>query len=175
MSLRFVDEKEAIKPVTDAGSPADAKRTTQDTLYTCLEQALKLLHPFMPFVTEELYQRLPRRPGDIVESIMKTAYPTEVPEWSAPEAEAEFDFIIDAVKAARSLSVSNNVAKFTVGVITTSQRRAEAVTDQRIVVKALIKGCQGVTVAQSLEAFGTERPVTQDLNSGDKVALADAK
>ncbi|CAG8780143.1 17420_t:CDS:2, partial [Racocetra fulgida] len=41
-------------------SDAECKRSAEDTLYTCLEAGLKLLHPFMPFVTEELYQRLPR-------------------------------------------------------------------------------------------------------------------
>ena len=35
--------------------------SSRDTLYTVLEGGLKLLHPFMPFVTEELWQRLPRR------------------------------------------------------------------------------------------------------------------
>jgi len=54
------------------------KRSGQDTLYTCLEAGLKLLHPFMPFVTEELYQRLPRRPGDSIPTIVKAKYPVEV-------------------------------------------------------------------------------------------------
>jgi valyl-tRNA synthetase len=42
------------------GTPKQ-KKSAQDTLYTALEGGLKLLHPFMPFVTEELWQRLPRR------------------------------------------------------------------------------------------------------------------
>jgi valyl-tRNA synthetase len=71
-----------IKPLTDADmSITDnlkRKRSGQDTLYTCLEAGLKLLHPFMPFVTEELYQRLPRRPGDCIPTIVKAKYPVEV-------------------------------------------------------------------------------------------------
>ena len=42
--------------------------------YTCLDHGLRMLHPFMPFVTEELYQRLPGR--KVEESIAIAAYPT---------------------------------------------------------------------------------------------------
>ena len=37
------------------------KYAAQATLYTVLEQTLRLMHPFMPFVTEELWQRMPNR------------------------------------------------------------------------------------------------------------------
>lgn len=49
----------------------------RQTLYTCLEVGLRLLTPLMPFVTEELYQRLPRRkPQSDPPSICVTSYPT---------------------------------------------------------------------------------------------------
>uniref|UniRef100_A0A3P9CRU4 Valine--tRNA ligase n=1 Tax=Maylandia zebra TaxID=106582 RepID=A0A3P9CRU4_9CICH len=49
----------------------------RQTLYTCLEVGLRLLSPLMPFVTEELYQRLPRRkPQSDPPSICVTSYPT---------------------------------------------------------------------------------------------------
>ncbi len=48
-----------------------ARRRTQHTLVTVLEQALRLLHPFMPFITEEIWQQLPHRG----ESIMIASYP----------------------------------------------------------------------------------------------------
>ena len=71
-----------IKPLTDADTSiadnAERKRSAQDTLYTCLEAGLKLLHPFMPFVTEELYQRLPRRSVNDIPTIVKAKYPVEV-------------------------------------------------------------------------------------------------
>ena len=70
--------KEAMKPLTDGSAPAAAKLSAQQTLYTCLDQGLRLLHPIMPFVTEELWQRLPRRPNDSTPSIMVSAYPVYV-------------------------------------------------------------------------------------------------
>ena len=52
-----------------------AKKATRDTLWTCLDGGLRLLHPFMPFVTEELWQRLPRRAAETAPSIMVADYP----------------------------------------------------------------------------------------------------
>ena len=53
---------EAVKPVM-WGEIGDAKtqQCSKETLYTCLDVALRLTAPFMPYVTEELWQRLPRR------------------------------------------------------------------------------------------------------------------
>lgn len=70
-----------MKPVF---SKAEEDSTSQrqalvcrQTLYTCLEVGLRLLSPLMPFVTEELYQRLPRRkPQSDPPSICVTSYPT---------------------------------------------------------------------------------------------------
>ena len=67
-----------MKPMTDGSASAETKRSAQQTLYTCLDHGLRLLHPFMPFVTEELWQRLPRRPNDSTPSIMVAKFPTSV-------------------------------------------------------------------------------------------------
>lgn len=67
-----------MKPMTDETAPAARKASAQQTLYTCLDYGLRLLHPFMPFVTEELWQRLPRRPNDSTPSIMVASYPISV-------------------------------------------------------------------------------------------------
>lgn len=58
------------------GDNAEAAQAVKEALYTALEAGLRLLHPFMPFVTEELWQRLPRREGDGARSIMVARYPT---------------------------------------------------------------------------------------------------
>ena len=54
----------------------EAHESVQQTLYTVLDGGLKLLHPFMPFLTEEIWQRLPRRQADKTPSIMLSRYPT---------------------------------------------------------------------------------------------------
>lgn len=67
-----------MKPMTDESASAATKKSAQQTLYTCLDYGLRLLHPFMPFVTEELWQRLPRIPNDPTPSIMISSYPVFV-------------------------------------------------------------------------------------------------
>jgi isoleucyl-tRNA synthetase len=67
-----------MKPMTDPSAPVKTRISSQQTLYTCLDHGLRLLHPFMPFVTEELWQRLSRRPNDATQSIMVSRYPTFV-------------------------------------------------------------------------------------------------
>lgn len=54
---------EVIKPTMNGDNEA-AKKASRDTLWVCLDSGLRLLHPFMPFLTEELWQRLPQREGD---------------------------------------------------------------------------------------------------------------
>ena len=83
-----------IHPRAAEGAAA-AKQATRDTLWVCLEAGLRLLHPFMPFVTEELWQRLPRRPGQQqAASIMVADYPAPVEGWSSEQAEADMAYML---------------------------------------------------------------------------------
>lgn len=99
---------EVCKPVIDNGS-AQEKRAAQNVLYTCLDQGLKLLHPFMPFVTEELYQRLPRRPNDKIPSIMVSKYPVSIASWDNEKALGDFEFINSVIKGCRSLTAEYGI------------------------------------------------------------------
>jgi len=103
---------EMIKPVLSPEGNVDNKEATKQTLYTCLDFALRLLHPFMPFVTEELYQRLPRRPGDVHPSIMVTSYPipSSYPSWANPKVEEEMKLALEVVKSIRTILSNYNVA-----------------------------------------------------------------
>jgi valyl-tRNA synthetase len=76
------------------------------TLKTVLTQALKLLHPFMPFITEELFLSL----QDEEESIMISAWPQYREEWNFAAEENEIGTIKDAVRAIRAVRTSMNVA-----------------------------------------------------------------
>ena len=57
----FIELMKPVMALDDTSSPAAAaaKLATRNTLWTCLESGLRLLHPFMPFVTEELWQVWP--------------------------------------------------------------------------------------------------------------------
>ena len=65
---------ENSKTIISRGTAEEA-RSAIDTLYTAFESGLRLLSPFMPFLTEELWQRLPRRPGETTPSITIAHYP----------------------------------------------------------------------------------------------------
>jgi valyl-tRNA synthetase len=72
---------EAIKPFFAGNEPKfeSARSFARDTLWLCLDNGLRLLHPFMPYVTEELWQRLPSsRDSSRLESIMICEYPSIV-------------------------------------------------------------------------------------------------
>jgi len=71
---------ELMKPIVYDLTPenADARWAAQATLWITIESGLRLLHPMMPFVTEELWQRLPGRGtlgADETETIMIAPYP----------------------------------------------------------------------------------------------------
>ena len=83
-----------------ARSIGDGRAGAQAALLTALEGALRLLHPFMPFVTEEIWQRLPNRKGP---SIMIAPFPGARPELLDAAAEKEMDAIARAIDGARSV------------------------------------------------------------------------
>ena len=97
---------ELMKPVVASADEA-AKKATRDALWTLLDAGLRMLHPFMPFVTEELWQRLPRRASETARSIMVAAYPVAEPEHQQDEQlESKMALALDAVKAVRALRAS---------------------------------------------------------------------
>ncbi|KAH0562274.1 hypothetical protein GP486_003034 [Trichoglossum hirsutum] len=93
---------ENSKAIIQDGSDEE-KRSAKDTLYTALEGALTMIHPFMPFLTEELWQRLPRRPNDSTPSIVKAAYPAYNKEMDDPASEAAYELVMGISKGVRSL------------------------------------------------------------------------
>ncbi len=83
------------------GDDEHARDSTRAVLVFCLDQVLRALHPFMPFITEELWQQLPmQRP---VESICLASYPTDDRRLNDPQAEAEMKPVIDAIDGIRTI------------------------------------------------------------------------
>lgn len=81
----------------------EERNSAIQTLYTTLEAALTMIHPFMPYITEEMWQRMPRRPEDKTKSVMIAQYPTFDPALEDPKAETAYELVLGCVKAARSL------------------------------------------------------------------------
>ncbi len=77
----------------------------QNVLLEVLETSLRLLHPFMPFVTEEIWQALPHEG----ESIMIAPYPQPLPEFEDESLEAELDRLKEAIVAIRAIRADYNL------------------------------------------------------------------
>lgn len=121
---------------------ADASPETQEsakqTLYTALEGALTLIHPIMPFVTEHLWQRLPRRPEDKTISIMRAKYPEYQAEFEDPAAEAAYELILNSSKAIRSILAQYDVkTKGDVIIQTYDATSQQTVSEQITTIKSL--------------------------------------
>ncbi len=80
-------------------------QNVRQVLVWVLEKSLRLLHPFMPFITEEIWQTLPHD-GD---TIMYTKYPEFSAEYHFPEAQQEMEIIMNAIKAIRTRRSEMNV------------------------------------------------------------------
>ena len=76
-----------------------AKRTTQTVLVTVLRQTMALLHPYMPFITEEIWQALPHRG----QTLMLTPWPTVDERLLDEQAEAEMGLIMNLTRAIRNI------------------------------------------------------------------------
>ncbi|XP_046570599.1 valine--tRNA ligase-like [Haliotis rubra] len=100
---------EYMKPIL-YGSDEDAKAVCRNVLYTCLDVGLRLLHPFMPFLTEELFQRLPRRQENSPPSICVTAYPLPADmQHRDTDLESSVEFAQSIVKNIRSMRADYNL------------------------------------------------------------------
>ncbi|HEY7203411.1 MAG TPA: valine--tRNA ligase [Methylomirabilota bacterium] len=91
-------------------SPA-ARARTQHTLVETLEATLRLLHPFMPFISEELWQRLPRPDAsDGPRSIMIAPFPKASRKGRDPEAERLMAPVLDVVSAIRTVRSESRIS-----------------------------------------------------------------
>ncbi|HEX2092390.1 MAG TPA: valine--tRNA ligase [Longimicrobiaceae bacterium] len=91
------------------GELGDASRdAARAVLAAALDGAMRLLHPVMPFITEAVWQRLPRAAGD-PESIMVAAWPERVPGWEDAAAEARFAEVQALIVVVRNIRAEYGV------------------------------------------------------------------
>ncbi|MFQ5482625.1 MAG: valine--tRNA ligase, partial [Nitrospinaceae bacterium] len=82
------------------------RRVTQNVLAHVLETGLKLLHPFMPFITEEIWQKLPQTG----ESIMTAPYPEMDPARQDRQAEQHLGVVMDTINGVRNIRGEMNLS-----------------------------------------------------------------
>ena len=87
------------------GDDETAKEGAQRVLLYVLVEILKLLHPFMPFITEEIWQALPHEGY----ALMMQSYPVYDGSLNFPEDETSFGMVMDAIKAVRARRAEMNV------------------------------------------------------------------
>ena len=88
--------------------PEVEQESARQTLYTALEGGLLLLHPIMPFITEHLWQKIPRRTGDETPSIMIANYPQAQSALEYPNEAAKYEFVMNLSKGIRSMLAQYN-------------------------------------------------------------------
>jgi len=102
---------ELSKPVLwNDGASASEKHGTLLTLLNVLETVLRLLHPMMPFITEEIWQSVAPRLGRQGDTIMLAAWPTSDAEQSDTTAEDEIEWLKTVISAVRTIRSEANIA-----------------------------------------------------------------
>lgn len=140
---------ENLKSLIQDGSEAQ-KKSAQDTLFTCIDGALRMIHPFMPFLTEEMWQRLPRRATEKATSISVAAFPEYNSEFDDAAAVAAYELVLDLTKSARSLLAQYNILKNgSVFVETSDDKVRQIASAQQDSIVSLIKGVEKIAVLEA--------------------------
>lgn len=87
------------------GDDAAARRSTQSVLVYVLDQSLRLLHPFMPFLTEEIWQHIPHQG----ETITRAKYPDFEARFENEQAAREMELLMDMIRSVRNIRAEMNV------------------------------------------------------------------
>jgi valyl-tRNA synthetase len=132
------------------GSDEAAKKPVQQVLAYVLDQTLRLLHPIMPFVTEEIWLAMPHDG----ETLVTAAYPEVHDELNDAAAEAEFQSLTDLIKAVRTIRTEANAPMSTevdVLIKTTDGNLARVFKDNADYINRFVKP-KSLVIAADVEA-----------------------
>jgi valyl-tRNA synthetase len=108
---------ELSKPALNQEKGSAERKATQTVLAHALETSLRLLHPFTPFITEEIWQLIPRtasvagkKSTGAAESIMMAAYPEADEQMINPGIERDMQMVMDLIMAIRNIRGEMNIA-----------------------------------------------------------------
>ncbi len=138
------------------GEDEAAKKAVQGVLLYVLEGLLKLLHPFMPFLTEQVYKSLPGAEG----FIMLKSWPEIKPELDFPADEKQMDGVIEMIRVIRNLRTEMNVApsKRTRMMFVANEGWADTLTASDMYFRRLAGASETAVIAES--ELGTEKTVS---------------
>ncbi len=138
---------EAAKPRLNGTDASDAATVRQTLAYT-LERSLRLLHPFMPFITEAVWQRLPHGGDALIVAPWPTAGDTDA------EAETAFGLLIEVVRAIRTARAAAGVEPARqIGATIAAGRYTDALNDQRDILCRLARvGDAQLTISATADA-----------------------
>ncbi len=164
---------EMSKPVFN-GTDDAAKSETREVLAHVIETSLRALHPYIPFVTEELWQRVPR-PASHAVSLALASYPTAADGRTDDVAEAQMEMLMKAISAARTIRSEYAVhpgAAVPVIMRSDSAQSRALLEGEKLSIATLVKTDGEVIV----EATGPERPRAYVLSvAGDIEVLVGLK
>lgn len=132
------------------GEDDKAKEQTQYVLWYVLGETLKLLHPFMPFITEEIWQHIPHKG----KSIMIADWPKFRKDLAFDDAK-DMELVMDAIRGIRNIRADMNVApskKAKVFVRVTDKKVAKLLKDNRDIIYTLAKVSQMEIGDESMKA-----------------------
>lgn len=132
----------------------EERQSAIQTLYTALEAALTMIHPFMPFITEEMWQRMPRRPEDNTESIMLAKYPVYNAILDDPESATAYELVMGCSKGSRSLTSEYAIKENGEIIIQAYDSKTLATVQEQI---ASITSLSGKTVSK-VDIIGPDAP-----------------
>ena len=130
---------------------SEGNRICQQVITYVLNGILKLLHPFMPFITEEIFSSLPHLPGD-AESIMISRYPTGRPALEFPVEAGEMERVLELIRAIRNRRAEMNIAPSRKAAVFIETRYADAFNSATAPFFARLASASGIEVAESFPA-----------------------
>ncbi|MEG0440227.1 MAG: valine--tRNA ligase, partial [Solibacillus sp.] len=132
------------------GEDEAAKLTTRSVLAYVLDNTMRLLHPLMPFVTEEIWQHLPHEG----ESITVAAWPTVNPAYNFQDEAVEMQLLMDIIRAVRNVRAEVNTPMSKKVAMTISAKDASIASILEANKGYIEKFCNpdGLTIGASLEA-----------------------
>ena len=135
----------------------DEAKTAKAVLVYVMSETLKLLHPFMPFITEEIWQTLPHDG----ETIMKSAWPVFNDALVFTEDEAKMDIIMDAIRAVRNRRAEMNVPPSRKAHVYIATEKKD-IFETAVVFMQKLASASDVTVGEAFNIEGSVSIVTAD-------------